>query len=671
MNQINTATNSATLAKHEDRYSSACLLNLWKIFNKAGPFAPLIAMALGGLIILSASRLGLVMWKLDRVNASEQLWQILLQGVRVDIIQLCILSLPLLLLAPFFVSHRFFKAWQNLTYAWVMISLVILVFLEATTPGFIQEYDIRPNRIFVEYLIYPNEMLSMLWRGFKLDIAAGLAALIISAWLTQRYMQPWLNVQATWSKRKFFIVWPVILVLAIFGMRSSIGHRPANPAMFSITADSMVNSLVLNSGYSVMYASYNLLKENKTSRIYGRMPKEQIFRLTGAKATDVPTLTKLSPSHKRAKPLNLVIILEESLGATFVASLGGKPVTPNLEQLKQQGWWFEQMYATGTRSVRGIEAVLTGFPPTPADSVVKLSKSQKNFFTIADLLKQHGYSTEFIYGGEAHFDNMRGFFSANGIDSITEQKDFKQPVFTSSWGVSDEDLLNRTHQQLLKHHETGNPFFTLVFSSSNHAPFEFPNGRITPYDPIKNTDNNAVKYADYAIGQFFKQAQQTDYWKDTIFLIVADHDIRVRGASMVPVEHFHIPALILGADIKPKHISTLASQIDLPVTLLSLMGIETAHPMPGRDLSQVSSDNHGRAMMQYNENYGWMEQTENGNHLLVLRPDKAPAHAIYDSSTKTVKEIKPPTNATLIEQRALANALLPALLYDEQRYHLP
>lgn len=645
--------------------------SIWKIFNNAGPFAPLLAMLCVGLIILSASRVGLMLWKLDRVIQTEQFAQILLQGMRVDIIQLSLLALPALFLAPILAMRRHFNLWKKITYAWVVLALTFLVFLEAATPGFINEYDIRPNRIFVEYLIYPNEVLSMLWRGFKLDIIAGLSATVSAFWLAHRFMQPWLSTHASWPAKKLFIVWPLILILVIFGIRSSLGHRPANPAMFSITSDSLVNSLVLNSGYSVMYASYNLIKENKSSRIYGKMPREEVFKLTGAKEGDIPTLTTLSPSHPREKPLNLVIILEESLGATFVESLGGKPVTPNLEKLKQQGLWFEQMYATGTRSVRGIEAVITGFPPTPADSIVKLSKSQKNFFTIAELLKQQGYSTEFIYGGEAHFDNMRGFFTANGIDGITEQKDFKQPVFTSSWGVSDEDLLNKTHQQLLKNHQSGKPFFTLVFSSSNHAPFEFPNGRINLYDPIKNTDNNAVKYADYAIGQFFQQAQQSAYWKDTVFLIVADHDIRVRGATMVPVEHFHIPALILGADIQPKRYSGLASQIDLPITLLSIMGIKSSHPMIGRDLSRIATDSPGRAMMQYNDNYGWMEQTASGNQLVVLRPEKAPAHAIYDASNNVLKETKPPINARYLEHRALANALLPDLLYQEQRYHMP
>ena len=644
---------------------------LWKFAQKFEAYAPIVVMLIVGLVILSASRFGLVLWKSERVLATGQLFAIFLQGIRVDIIQLCLLSLIPVLLLPIFAIKQWWRSWQWFTYVWVTLAIVLLVFLEVSTPGFINEYDVRPNRIFVEYLKYPHEVASMLWVGFRIHIFAALIFIAFTHYVMHGLMKPWLKTQITWSVKKSLITWPLVFILVALGIRSTLGHRPANPALFAITADSMVNSLVLNSGYSVIYASYNLLKETKSSEIYGKMPREQIFKLTGAKNTDIPTLTTLTPSQKRGKPLNLVIILQESLGATFVESLGGVPVTPNLEKLKAQGIWFEQLYATGTRSVRGIEAVTAGFQPTPADSTVKLSKSQKNFFTLATLLEKQGYNTEFIYGGESHFDNMRGFFTGNGFNHIVEQKDYKNPVFVGSWGASDEDLLNKTHDQLLAHHKAGKPFFTLAFSSSNHAPFEFPDGRIELYEQPKATDNNAVKYADYAIGEFFKKAQQSPYWKDTIFLVVADHDIRVRGDSLVPIERFHIPGLILGADIKPLRYTGIASQIDLPVTLLSLMGIQGQHPMTGRDLSSVLPNTLGRAMMQYNDNFGWMEETNTAKNVVVLRSGKPPAHAIYDTQTKHLSETSPPANAKDLEARALANVLLPDLLYNEQRYHLP
>ncbi len=644
---------------------------IWRIAHIFGPFAPLIAMFLLGLIILSVSRLGLVLWQLDRVNATEKLAEILLQGIRVDVIQLSLLSLIPLLLAPFLAIKRFFNIWQKLTYVWVVAAITLLIFLEAATPGFIAEYDLRPNRLFVEYLKYPQEVIGMLWGGFKLHVFASIGFLLLSIWAMRRFMQPWLQAKPSWTSTKIWLIWPLIFLLTAFAIRSTTGHRPANPALFAITHDTMVNSLVLNSGYSVIYAIYELQHESKSSQIYGKMDRADIFRLTGATDSEIPTLKTLIPSVKRIKPLNLVIILQESLGATFVASLGGKPVTPNLEKLKTEGIWFEQLYATGTRSVRGIEAVIAGFQPTPSESTVKLSLSQKNFFTLASLLSKQGYNTEFIYGGESHFDNMRSFFLGNGFNQITDQKDYKKPVFTGSWGVSDEDLLNKTHAQLMAHHASGKPFFTLAFTSSNHAPFEFPDGRIALYEEPKATDNNAVKYADYALGQFIEQAKKSPYWQDTLFLIVADHDIRVRGDTLVPIEHFHIPGLILGADIKPHRIKSIASQIDLPVTVLSLMGISGQHPMTGRDLSNEPAKYLGRAMMQYDRNFAWMQQTVDSNSVVILREGKAPAHGVFDAKNKQLNEIAAPTNANEIEQLALANALLPALLYTEQRYHLP
>jgi phosphoglycerol transferase MdoB-like AlkP superfamily enzyme len=653
---------------------------IWKISNKTGPFAPLFSMLLLGLVILSLTRLGLVVWQLDRVQVTGALFEVLYQGVRVDVIQLGLIALIPILLAPFMAIKRFFKLWKWLTYSWVLIAIVLLVFLEAATPGFIMEYDVRPNRIFVEYLKYPHEVMSMLWTGFKIHIFASLAFTVLAVLAMRYWMQPWKTAQSTWTNKRLWLIWPLVLIIAVLGIRSSLGHRPANPALFAITEDSLVNRLILNSCYSVLYAVYSLQHESKSGKIYGKMDRAEIFALTQAKDTDIPTLTTLTPSVKRDKPLNLVIILQESLGAGFVASLGGKPVTPNLELLKEEGIWFEQLYATGTRSVRGIEAVVTGFQPTPADSTVKLSLSQTNFFSLASLLEKQGYVTEFIYGGESHFDNMRSFFMGNGFQQIVDQKDYKNAIFMGSWGASDEDLLNKTHEQLLAHHASGKPFFTLAFSSSNHAPFEFPDGRIELYEQPKATENNAVKYADYAIGEFIKKAKASPYWQDTVFLIVADHDIRVRGEDLVPIKHFHIPGLILGADITPKRIGAITSQIDLPVTVLSLMGVQAEHPMTGRDMSNLPEGYLGRAMMQYNYNFGWMEQAKqdtsqpDANHVVVLREDQPPAYGFYDSKNKDLIELpteKVPFNADQLHKRALANSLLPSLLYTEQRYRLP
>ena len=651
----------------------------WEKLHAFGPYAPLIAMYMMALPILSLSRIGLMLWQYERVAATGVWPEMLLQGIRVDIIQLGLLTLLPLLIAPLFAHKKAWQWWKRFSYLWVAISIVLLIFLEAASPGFIAEYNARPNRLFVEYLKYPKEVLPMLWNGFRLSVFASTGLIIISVWAIRKFMKPWLSFQRPLKNGRYWLALPFVIFLVILSVRSTTDHRPANPAMFAITNDTMVNTLIMNSTWSVFHAIYNLKHESKSSEIYGKMEFADI--MTQIQLTrdmlqdkrpllgnvDIPTLTEQTASIQREKPLNLVIVLQESLGATFVESLGGLPVTPELEKLKSEGWWFENLYATGTRSVRGIEAVSAGFLPTPAQSTVKLSLSQNNFFSLASVLGRQGYLSEFIYGGEGHFDNMRNFFLGNDFDSVVDKENYVNPVFTGSWGVSDEDLFNKTHEQLMKHHADGKPFFTLVFSSSNHTPFEFPDGRIELHEQPKASENNAVKYADYAYGAFFKKAKASPYWKDTLFLIVADHDIRIRGNDLVPVKNFHIPGLILGADIKPRQITTVASQIDLPTTMLSLMGINAQHPMVGRDLSAEPEDLAGRAMMQYQQNYAWME----GNQAVVLRADKEPTYATYDKTNKKLTPSEKPSNAEAMQQRALSHVLLPSVLYREQQYHLP
>jgi phosphoglycerol transferase MdoB-like AlkP superfamily enzyme len=652
---------------------------LWKKLEPFGPYAPLIAMYIISLPILSLSRIGLMIWQSERVAATGAWPEMLLQGIRIDLIQLGLLAIIPLLILPLFAHKKAWRWWKKLTYLWVATSIILLLFLEAASPGFITEYNTRPDRLFIEYLKYPKEVIPMLWNGFRVSVFAAVGLIIAAVWLLRKWLKPWLSYQHPSKNIRYWIALPFVILLVAFSVRSTTDHRPANPAMFAITSDTMVNSLILNSTWSVFHAIYNLKHESKSSEIYGDMDLPDIMKQVQLTRDllqdkrpllgnpDIPTLTEQTASVQREKPLNLVIVLQESLGATFVESLGGLPVTPELEKLKSQGWWFENLYATGTRSVRGIEAVTSGFLPTPAQSTVKLSLSQNNFFTLASLLGKQGYASEFIYGGEGHFDNMRNFFLGNGFDAVVDKENYVNPIFTGSWGVSDEDLFNKTHEQLMKHHADGRPFFTLVFSSSNHTPFEFPDGRIDLYEQPKASENNAVKYADYAYGEFFKKAKVSPYWKDTLFLIVADHDIRVRGDDLVPVKNFHIPGLILGADLEPRVIKSVASQIDLPTTLLSLMGINAQHPMIGRDISAEPEDLAGRAMMQYQQNYAWME----GSQAVVLRADKAPTYATYDKANKKLIPSDKPSDAAEMYQRALSHVLLPSLLYREQQYHLP
>ena len=627
------------------------------------PFAFLMLVVL---LITGLSRAALTSLWYSRVEHSDALSFVLTQGLRFDLVLLGMLLAPAIVLIPLLASNAFtFGSWKQILALYIAIIIMVVAFMEMATPAFVEQFDARPNVLFFEYIGHPKELLGTLWGAYRWQLLAGVPIILAVGYTMQRLV---IHMMHTATPMSLVVAIPLTVLLLLTSValaRSTLDHRPVNPSTVALTNDSLVNDLALNSTYSVAYAAYELRHEEDGGARYGNMsdalalnivrqemhiPENSFLDGNSTWHRTIPAKPTTSSSQNR--PLNLVIILEESLGAEFVGSLGGLDLTPNIDALREEGLSFDKLYATGTRSVRGIEAVTTGFLPTPSRSVVKLSKSQRNFFTLGSVLKAHGYDTSFIYGGEAHFDNMRRFFVNNGFDTIVDEKDYRNPVFTGSWGVSDEDLFNKAHEIFEK--QSDKPFFSLVFSSSNHTPFEFPDGRIELFDKEKQTVNNAVKYADYALGEFFRKARQSSYWDNTVFLVVADHNSRVYGADLVPVKRFHIPAVVLGAGIQARHYEKVASQIDLPPTLLSLIGLQAETPMPGRDLTQLPEEIPGRAIMQFNDIQAYMEADKvvvmqkgvpsqefrfDGNHLTDARQpdtrlnDIATAHATWASAT--------------------------------------
>lgn len=635
-----------------------------------GPFRSILIFCAIAFIFLTLSRIGLGIWQADRVAAVDGWSHLLIQGARVDFAGLCWLwGIAALGTAIFSGDHFVGRTWNLILRVWLTLGLWLIVFLEISTPSFIQEYGIRPNRLYVEYLIYPKEVLSMLWSGRKLELLLGGVVSGLTLWGGWKLSGTLLKnlTYPRWFWRPVIAV--IVIAVTLMGARSTLGHRPLNPAMVAFNDDPLVNSLVINSAYSLIFAIKQMGNEANAAQIYGHMDDQIVIdnvRRDSGRALEEFTSNELpSMSFNQAsyqgKPKNLVIILQESLGAQFVGSLGGLPLTPNIDELSQEGWSFENLYATGTRSVRGIEAVVTGFTPTPARSVVKLGKSQNGFFSIAELLKSHGYETQFVYGGESHFDNMKSFFLGNGFSDIVDENDYEDPAFVGSWGVSDEDLMRRANSEFEQFYREGKPFFSLVFSSSNHDPFEFPDDRIELYEQPKQTRNNAAKYADYAVGEFFKLAKKSNYWKDTIFLVVADHDSRVGGASLVPIPRFRIPGIILGEGIEVKHDKRVVSQIDLAPTLLSLMGVSDSYPMLGRDLTKTSEDWPGRALMQYDKNMAYIR----GDDVVILQPEREPVGFKYDSNTETLSASP---QSEEMKQSALSWALWGSMAYQKGLY---
>ena len=198
----------------------------------------------------------------------------------------------------------------------------------------------------------------------------------------------------------------------------------------------------------------------------------------------------------------MVIILEESLGAQYSAALGGANLTPELDALARESWAFTRAYATGTRSVRGLEAVVTGFLPTPAQAVLKLPRSQRGF--AGRPAGPARLSLALHLRRRIALRQHEGLFLGNGFKQVVDRADFVDPAFVGTWGASDEDMFNQLDRLLRA--DGDQPTFTLAFSVSNHSPWEYPAGRIQ-VDGNPATVENTVRYADWALGRFFERAK--------------------------------------------------------------------------------------------------------------------------------------------------------------------
>jgi len=619
------------------------------------------------MLVLSLSRLLLLAWFWDRIAPTGGSWFILLQGVRFDLVLMGMLVGPALLAAPW-ISGR--KTGTSLLRIYLVVVTFFIVWVELGTIPYIDQYDARPNYIYVEYLKYPREIFSMLLTSYGLLMAVVAFATLLSALLAWQMTRSITQVPNRQRLPGALLLTPVMAVLIFAMIRSTTDHHPVNPSTVAFTTDSMVNQLPLNSPYTLIYAVYEQHRDSKGGFAnYGKMDEKDALRLVveGAGLTDqvdlqsdTPTMHDQLATRRLDRPLNLVIILEESLGAEFVGRLGGKDLTPNLDALSDEGIWFERLYATGTRSVRGIEAIISGFPPTPKRSVVKLTETQKDFFTIANVLQEQNYQTSFIYGGSAHFDNMRRFFLNNGFQTVIDQKNFEDPQFVATWGVSDEDLFLKAHEYLSVEHDQ--PFFSLVFSSSNHKPFEIPEGKVETRTGPDGPREMAVAYADYALGRFMAMARDSNYWDNTVFLVVSDHNSRVKGANLIPVERFHIPGVILGAGIEPRLVPGITSQIDLLPTLLSLMGVDSRHPAIGRDLTRPEYyQGGGRAQMQYHDTQGWLVDGK----VVIMQPKLPRKSYLYQQGGILGPDPEPDRE---LERQALAHALWPVMMIRDKAY---
>ena len=622
-----------------------------------------------GLLILSLNRIFLFLIFNNRVVETPNYVELFSIGIRFDLILLCYLSfLPFVLLTvlPNTILNRIKKFFNF----YFIFFLFLILLLELATLDFINQYDTRPNRLFLDYLIYPKEVVGTLIKSYLPSLIITTILLGIALFFAFKHGKKIFYPQESNYKTKLLLFLFVAFFL-FWGARGSLtSKRPINASNAIFCSDQMTNSLGLNSLYTVAFAAYAMKHEGDVKK-YGKMDELEAYSrvkkymdVTEFIPSEVPFLHLQKPDTTQPK-YNVVIFLQESLGAEYVGCLNGLPLTPELDKLSKEGLLFTNLYCTGTRSVRGIEQVTAGFLPNPSESIVKLSGSQQGFFTLADAFGRQNYDTSFIYGGMANFDNMASFFNGNGFKNIIDETDFdkdgKKYALKGTWGYSDEDLVVKANEYFKS---LGNkPFFSLMFSTSNHEPFEFPDGRIQLYEQPKNSVHNAMKYADFSIGKFFELAKKEAYFKNTIFVVIADHNTRTYGKNLVPVNKFHIPALIIAPNIeKGSTYDNLASQMDIPSTVLALSGITTKTPMVGRNLLKLPKGTKGRTIMLFHETYAFRVDDD----IVILNPNAKPLQFKVKSDTELIQVALDEELA----KDALAHIVASSNLYKKRVYNI-
>ncbi|MFN0118085.1 MAG: LTA synthase family protein [Elusimicrobiota bacterium] len=584
-------------------------------------------------------------------------------GLRMDLVSGFWLFLPLVLWLSATPNRIFSSKWHRIFFVGCLFLLtVFLIFIFKAEYEFFDEFNARFNTVAVDYLIYPHEVFVNLWQSYPLTriVAACIwGGFFIFTFVGSFRLPLWNPIPFRY--RGIFLAIYLLIGLAVVPTVSMGRTR------FSINR--VLNELSNNGEYAFVYSA--LTRHLDYPSFYRTLDRSEAFervrRLVSQPGAvfvkDKDSIERLIPGKLSEKKWNVVVLLIESFGSEFWGALGRPDsLTPEMDELAKEGLLFSNLYASGNRTVRGIEGVLSSFPPLPGDSIVKRHLSD-NVSTIARTLKDQKYSTVYLYGGRGLFDGMRSFAIRNGFDRFIEQKDFAKPTFTTIWGVADEDLYRRSVEEFRVMHERKEPFFATVLSVSNHKPYTYPKGRI-PENPDQHSRSHAVKYTDWALGYFFRLAKKEKFYEDTIFVVVADHGARVYGSQSIPINSYKIPMVILGPIVKnPKRVDTLGGSLDVGPTVLGLFGVPYKSVFFGRDLFSIPQKDTW-AVMQHNRDVGLYHDGK----MAVLGLNKTAEY--YRMNSNDLQLVAPIAEDNELEKDTVALFQVADELYTNKKYRV-
>ena len=528
-------------------------------------------------------------------------------------------------------------------------------------------------------------------------ITAGVAGVALAAVLVRLYPR---SCFAEFRARAGAVLgWLAAAVLGWFSMRPAetafSGERVMNELANNGWASAIRAAITRNLDFSAHYAT--IPQGEAFSRLRGLMAEPGVT-FAGPEAPPEPkpgedgkvseedrgkwldaarlSITRDVAGDAARPKLNVCIILVESLGSDFVGSLGrvdkeGKPetLTPEMDLIAaQEGFLFTQLLADGNRTIRGFEAVYSSIPPLPGDSILARDKTDR-VETIGRVLKRDGYQSLFIYGGRGTFDYISGYVLPNGWDRLIEEKDYPNPAHTTAWGVSDEDIYHRGIEEMRAMHQTGQPFLVSFMTVSNHKPYTYPAGRI-PENPDAKIREHAVKYSDWALGDFFRRAKAEPFWKDTIFVVAGDHGARVYGSQTIPLQSYRIPMLIAGPCAVPQaqRVEVPGCQLDVAPTILGIIGRPYRTLFFGHDLLKPGAGERSRGLMHHNRSIAIYRDTRQ----VVFGLNKSTEYWQGDIGSGRMSRVSTPdTFFENLQRDGTAMFVVADALYTHYRYILP
>ena len=488
---------------------------------------------------------------------------------------------------------------------YTLIILIIIIFSAIGNIFLYEEWSTKINYKIWYYLQKPNEVLrTATWGQLIGGILIAIASITVLFW---GYCK-WIKKPRIQTIKKFYWQSSLLLVvgfpLIFIGIRGKITGIPISQSNAYFSKHQILNDAAVNTQWHLAKSTLRFASSNRQN-LFESMPSHEAEKIVQElffveKDTSVSVLNGDCP--------NVVIILLESWSADLVESLGGRAgITPHFHELEKEGILFTQVYAAGRRSQEGNSAIISGFPPIPVNVVTDNFEKYPKLGSLARAMKNKKYATSYYFGGDLTYGNLTAYLMGMGFDRTLDEKNFPSNIPHGKLSIHDEYVYAK-HLEELKKEKT--PFFTVLFTGSSHSPYDMPTTAGTLHWQVAELPYlNSARYADYALGEYIEKAKKEGWYDNTLFILVADHSHPTyKQWNYHEAGYQHIPMLWLGGAIKKewrgRHIDKLCSYLDLPLTLLRQLCIQTSDFPWSNDIFNPYAPSF--APFQNNVGIGWI-----------------------------------------------------------------